>query len=132
MSVVCRTSEVTKTFTLHFDEPVLAVHPNFRDQHLAFTEAQVTLSAEWDNRSRTWKPKRDAAGRSPRIELIAPRAKRVDRYGDIQPRDAFHMNGKLTVTPIPLTDIVKQRWDDDTQDTIRREVLDVFWKQLLS
>lgn len=132
MSITCKTSEVSKTIKLSFAHPVFAVHPNFPDQELAFTEATITLAAVWEPKTKSWKPKRNPDGSSPRLELWAPNAKRVNVYGEVLRSDAFHLRGRLTPTPIPLTSIVKKTWNDDTEDSIRAMVLDTFWKPLLS
>ena len=132
MSINCKTDEITKTLKLHFDKPIFATHPDFPDQELAFTDASATLTAFWDKRSRSWKPKRDELGNLRKLELHAPKAKRVGYRGEVLRGDAFHINGKLTPKPIPLTSIVKKAWDDDTQDSIRRTILDEFWGALLT
>lgn len=132
MSISCKTEEITKTISLHFDSPIYAVHPKFSNQELAFTEAKVTLCAEWDKKTQSWKPKRTADGKIPRIELHAPNAKRVDYYGELQKADAFHFNGKLNPLPIPLASIVKKGWFDETEEKVRNMILDAFWKPLLT
>lgn len=132
MSITCKTSEVTKTIKLHFEKPVFAIHPHYPDQELAFTEASITLTAAWDHKTNQWKPKKNPDGTSPRLELWAPRAKRVGDYGDVLRSDAFHVGGRFNPAPIPLTSIIKKSWVDETQESIRTHVLDTFWKPLLS
>lgn len=132
MSIRCNTNEITKTFTLHFDKPVYAEHPNFSNQEMAFTEATATLSAEWDPKTEQWKPKKTSDGKTPRIELHVPKAKRVDHYGELQKADAFHIGGKFRPVPIPLSSVVKKAWNDYTQEEIRTTLLDGFWKSIIT
>ncbi len=130
MPVHVTATEIVRTYKLHFVEPVFATHPNFPTQELAFTDATVTLAAEWDKRSKTWKPKRTSEGRTPVLELHVPQAKRV-KDGYVTRQDAFHINGQLRPIPVRLDAIQKRRWDDDVQDEIRVGVVSAFWDELL-
>lgn len=125
-------TEIQRTYKFHFERPVFATHPNFRDQELAFTDATITLTAAWDPNSKTWKAKRDPLmGGAPALTLHAPEAKRV-RDGKVTKLHAFHHGGKLTPTPIRLDSIQKRSWDDNLQQDLREAVVSAFWNEILA
>lgn len=123
-------TEIQRTYKFHFERPVIATHPNFKDQELAFTDASITLTAVWDSRLQSWRAKRDPNGGAPTITLDAPHAKRV-RNGRVTKLDAFHNGGKLTPSPICLDSIQKRSWDDDLQNELRTAVVSAFWDEIL-
>lgn len=124
-------TEVSRTYKLHFEKPVIATHPQHKDQELAFTDATITLCAFWDPQSQSWKAKKNPNGAPAALELHAPRAKRF-RQGRVTKLDAFHNGGKLIPVPIRLDLIQKRDWDDDVQERIRTSIVSAFWTEVLA
>lgn len=125
-------TEIQRTYKFHFERPVFATHPNFRDQELAFTDASITLTAVWDPATKRWKAKKNPlAGGAPTITLDAPEAKRV-KNGKVTKLHAFHNAGKLSPVPIRLDSIQKSTWDDDLQNDLRNAVVSAFWGEILT
>lgn len=81
MVTVAEAIEVSKSFKLTFDKPIVATHPNYRDAELSFTEAVLTLTAD-KAPDGTWRSKRELYN-APTLKLSIPTA-------------VYHKNGEAT------------------------------------
>lgn len=110
----------SRSFDLHFDEPVTSLFPHQPQYSITFTDATLILSAE-RGEDGEWISERDI-GIAPELQLLAPSAIFAEDTGNIAGKQAFPRH----LVPVKLS-LIK---DPEIRNQIIAQIVVPFWEEL--